>query len=72
MSKVDGTLYKCDRCGRTKFLSCAEITTEGGLAAHGVYKLSVGKKKDIHLCADCFLHFCEFLGVKQADVDTTI
>lgn len=73
MSKVDGTMYKCDRCGETQFLSCADIAKDGGLSALGVYKLTVGKKNNLHLCGTCYLNFCEWLDERNSKVckDTT-
>ena len=64
MIKVDGTMYRCDKCGEAKFLSCADIANNGGLSAHGVYKLSVSKKNDMHLCENCYLQFCSWLEEK--------
>lgn len=60
--KIDGTKYKCDRCGVEKFLSCEQMAMEGGLTGHGIFKVTVPKRKDLHFCESCFTEFLRFMN----------
>lgn len=71
MSKTEGTMYRCDKCGEAKFLSCADIAKDGGLSVQGVHKLSVGKRKEMHLCESCYLQFLSWLDEKPT-TDTAV
>lgn len=64
MSKIEGVMYKCDKCGESKFLSCENIAKEGGIFALGVYKLSAGKN-NMHLCEKCYLQLCSWFDEKS-------
>lgn len=71
MSKIDGVMYRCDRCGEEVFMSNTDIERERELR-FGIRKLIVGKDT-LYLCRNCYLHFREWFdeGKPRTCEDTT-
>ena len=70
--KTTGAIFKCDRCGVENFISDASMQKQGGLTSMGVYKVTVPRKSDLHLCEDCFMKMIAFLNQQEIDPDISI